>query len=139
MPYDLLNDSHNVVRYVKPSLVGKNQKIDSRAFELRETDDGLSVNWLEYFEGKTKEQQLEEVKAHCELTISKNGKFVELSVGETKQSLAEYEESVCFVRKPTESDPSHCELLFSRHRKMAERLRSRLLLSCIKTIHPVPS
>ena len=140
MSCDLLNDSHNVVRYVKPSFVIINDKVDSRAFELRETDESLSVDWLEYFEGKTKEQQLEEVEAHSELTISKNGKFAELNVGETKQRFAKYEENVCFVHKPTEVNPSHSEIVLSeRYRSMSEMLRSRLWLKCIKDVHPVSS
>ena len=45
---DLPDDAH-VVRYVKPTSKHEDGSIDGSAFRLRPSDNGLSVNWLEYF------------------------------------------------------------------------------------------
>ena len=45
---NLLDDAH-VVRYVKPTSRHEDGSVDGSAFRLRPSDNGLSVNWLEYF------------------------------------------------------------------------------------------
>ena len=44
-----LPDNAHVVRYVKPTSRHEDGSVDGSAFRLRSGDNGLSVNWLEYF------------------------------------------------------------------------------------------
>ena len=59
-----LPDDDHVVRYVKPTSIRTDGKVAGSAFCLRAQrpdDTGLSVNWLECFRGRTKDQQVAEV------------------------------------------------------------------------------
>lgn len=111
-----LSDESCVVRYVRPGLVRDDGSVDGGAFRLRSNEDGLSVNWLEYFEEQTRADQLKRIRRLLRITPSRNGLFVELNVGRTKRKIHSYAE-LSFERRPLEAegdyleDPSHCEIL----------------------------
>ena len=81
MTGDELPDADHVVRYVRPSSV-QNGIVNAAEFVL--VKDGVSVNWLEYFQEKTTEEQLSGVRRLVQLTIRPNGRFARLNVGGTK-------------------------------------------------------
>ena len=115
-PSDLPNDSH-VVRYVKPTHVREDGSIDGENFRLSINSSPLSVNWLEYFRGRNKEQQLREVRKLIRLSLRPNGRFAELNVGTTIRDLELLLPTLRFVHSPSEAtprydaDPSHSEIL----------------------------
>ena len=116
MTGDELPDAAQVVRYVRPSHIREDGDVDGRAFRLREDETGLSVNWLDYFAGLSKSEQINEVRRFSRLSLSKNGRFAELNVGDVKRAAdAELPElpGLRFVHDPpaangaVEADPSH--------------------------------
>ena len=111
-----LPDAAQVVRYVRPSYIREDGDVDGRAFRLREDETGLSVNWLDYFAGLSKAEQVNEVRRLSGLSLSRNGRFAELNVGDVKRAAgAEFPElpRLRFVHDPPaangaiEADPSH--------------------------------
>ena len=110
----LSEDSH-VVRYVKPTEILDDGSVDGSAFRLKPNETGLSVNWLDFFIGMTKSQQLDEVRRLIRLTMSRNGRLAELNVDHTRLFVRQYA-SLNFVNKPLEAednyeaDPSHSEI-----------------------------
>ena len=111
-----LPDAAQVVRYVRPSHIREDGDVDGRAFRLREDEMGLSVNWLGYFAGVSRAEQLNEVRRLSGLSLSRNGRFAELNVGDVKRAVrAELPElpRLRFVHDPPaangaiEADPSH--------------------------------
>ena len=56
-----LPDQDHVARYGKPSAMGTDGLPKVAAFELRERDSSLSVNWIEYF-GEDRETSLQEIR-----------------------------------------------------------------------------
>ena len=113
---DLPGDSH-VVHYVKPTWILEGGRVEGSAFRLREGESGLSVHWLECFEGLVKAQQLEEVRRLSRLKRSRKGRFAELHVDRTKRYVRDQLDGVRFVHKPSdadgdyEADPSHSEII----------------------------
>ena len=116
MTGDDLPDAAQVVRYVRPSHIRENGSAAGKAFRLREDEGGLSVNWLDYFAGLSKAEQVNEVRRLSGLSLSRNGRFAELNVGVVKQAVrAELPElpGLRFVHDPpaangaVEADPSH--------------------------------
>lgn len=117
---ELPNDNH-VARYVRPSLI-HDEAVDGSAFLLRPGENGLSVNWLEVLGGNNLHRQLDEVRRLFRLTLSRNGRFAKLNVGETKRHVSEGAEDAgisTMLRvsgKPLtrtaefEADPSHAEI-----------------------------
>ena len=55
---------------------------------MREPEPGLSVNWLEYFQGLSKSAQVSEVREHVQREPAATAKFAELNVGKTLTSLS---------------------------------------------------
>ena len=114
-----LPDSDNVVRYVGGSKIRKNNRIDGSAFCRRRDEDGPSVNWLEFFSGLDKQQQIAEVRRLIHLrSLGATAVFAELNVGDVKQRLRDELPDVYVVNKPEpadddfpEPDPSHCEIM----------------------------
>lgn len=112
---DLPDDSH-VVHYVKPTWILEGGSVDGSAFRLRAGESGLSVHWLECFEGLVKSQQLDEVRRRSRLKRSWRGRFAELHVDRTKHYIGEQLDGVRFVHKPSDAegdygaDPSHSEI-----------------------------
>ena len=113
---DLPGDSH-VVHYVKPTRIYEDGRVDGSAFRLRQGESGLSVHWLECFEGLAKPQQLDEVRRLSRLNRSRRGRFAELHVDRTTRHVRDQLDGVRFVHKPLaadgdyEADPSHSEII----------------------------
>ena len=116
MTGDDLPDGDHVVRYASPRLVD-GRKVYGSLFQLRQTDAGLSVNWLECFQGLSKSRQLDEVRQLSRLGMRRNGRLVELNVGVTKRHMPTWLDALRFIHKPRdaddvyEADPSHSEII----------------------------
>ena len=111
-----LTDTDNVVRYVNRRSQRTDGSVDGSAFLLRENEQGLSVNWLDYFASLTKLQQLDEVRPLVRLTLRRSGRFAELNVGQTLNRISGRLSSARFVHRPLpadgkyKADPSHSQI-----------------------------
>ncbi len=103
---ELLPDDDHVVRYVRPGLI-EGEEVTGDAFLRKERENALSINWLDYFRNQPKEQQLREVRRLFRLQVSPNGRFAELTVGQTRQHLADELEALKFVEDPLTADPEN--------------------------------
>lgn len=114
-----LLDGDNVVRYVGRSKIREDNQIDGSAFCRRPNEDGPSVNWLEFFSGHDKQQQVAEVRRLIHLrNLGTTAIFAELNVGEVRQQLRGQLPDVHVINRPQpanddfcEPDPSHCEIM----------------------------
>ncbi len=138
-----LPDEDHVVRYVNPGLID-NGKVTSSAFDLRPDETGLSVNWLECFRNLKKDEQLAEVTRLLRLELGKNGRLVELNIGETRQHVRSEIEDIRFIHMPldkegeNEADPSHSEITGLPQRDSPEaELIGDMIVKCIKETHPI--
>lgn len=118
MTVTYLQDSDNIVRYVGYTKIKENSRIDGSAFCLRFDEDGLSVNWLEFFSDFTKSQQVAEVRRVIHRAKGSRAVFAELNVGDIKQYLLEELRDVRVISTPQpaddrfpEPDPSHCDIM----------------------------
>ena len=141
---DDLPGDNRVVHYVRPDYYSDGI-ISKEAFQLRETENGLSVNWLEWFEGLTRSEQLDQVRRLIRLKIAKTGQFAELEVDETIQCLKEKRDKVRFVHKPLdatdefEADGSHSEIEGLPPREEAEQsslIGAMIAQHCVKALYP---
>lgn len=137
-------DSDNVVRYVGKTGI-RNGKADGSQFYRRPSEDGLSVNWLEYFAHLGKSEQLAEVRRVIHRQLGRNAAFAELNVGDIKQCLRDALPNVRVVEKPSPAndrfpyeDPSHSEIMglpASDNLYLAEIIGD-LLAKQVKALHP---
>lgn len=106
-----LPDSHHFARYCRPNTV-ENELPTGRSFEIRpEKEDGISVNWLEYFGQGDVCQNLEKVRAifkRKKFTLSKKGRFAVLNVGYCKKKIElAHKIDISIEHTPNKKDPSH--------------------------------
>lgn len=117
MPDDIVPDDDHVVRYVKGTLIRGNKTVDGSAFRLGENEVGLSVHWLEYFQGLDKSQRLDKVRSTIRLKLKPTGRFAELSVGRAKKHISTKRKGVRFLQRPLAAtktqlaDPAHSEII----------------------------
>lgn len=146
MTGDELPDAAQVVRYVRPSHILENGCAAGRAFRLREGEEGLSVNWLDYFAGLSKPEQINEVRRLSRLSLSRNGRFAELNVGIVKQSVSDELPELPrlrFVHDPPtangthEADPSHSQIIgLPPFSSLSSKVVGNLIARRVQKLHP---
>ncbi len=104
---DIPNSNH-VVRYCSPKHV-QSGKILATAFQIKESEKYISVNWLEYFNGSmTSQQRMQHIQNSIALTIKPAGKFAKVSVATAKQAI----QDLRIAYHPTELDRSHAGIYY---------------------------
>ena len=105
-----LPDEDHVARYCKPSAVGTDGLPKVAAFEFREQEASLSVNWLEYF-GPDRDVSIAEVRQVIRITLRPNGRFAVLNVAAAREAVvAGGGSSPKVTSDPVSGDPSHASI-----------------------------
>lgn len=106
-----IDEKHHVSRYCKPLSI-EDGLPGAEAFELRNNEKYLSVNWLEYFSTPDLAQAIDCVRQAFRnkgYSVGIKGRFVSLKVCKLKEVISNHTDlSVRIVRIPEENDPSHC-------------------------------
>ena len=131
----LPNDSR-VSRYCRPTSIGEDGLPLWTAFELRENEDYLSVNWLEYFGELTTTELVNSIRCALSksLRLSTNGRLALLKVEEIKLIRHEANQSSLLVNHvPLSNDESHAGIfgLAGENQRIAVELRALLSLGDI--------
>lgn len=102
--YKNIPDEHHIARYCRPKHVEDDQ-ILPEVFELRQDEEYLSCNWMEYFKEEEVLQQIKCVRNAMKniFKLSSNGKLVRFNVGKTKSSI----DSLQIKGIPETQNPSH--------------------------------
>lgn len=139
-----LPDTDHVIRYIKPTAIDSGV-VDGEGFELKHGHKGVSVNWLEKFEGD-KHDQIAEVRRRKRLDWKLSGRLAELNIGKTRRHLLDEEADISFVEDPLDkdgefdADPSHCLICGIPHdppeRKQALQ---DMIAETIVALHPANS
>lgn len=110
----LPKDDH-ISRYCKPSVMADNGLPMASAFGLRQGEEYLSVNWLEYFHLTDLSPAVEKVREAFRskgYQVRPNGRFVVLNIGAAKRVVIEGVRCVLRINHhPLEEDPSHACIL----------------------------
>jgi len=112
MPTTYLPPEHHIARHIKPRLVQRDEETNEpigifpEAFQLRDAERDLSVNWLEHFRGDRTEQ-LRQVIAHSELKLKARDGFGVLQVGVVSEICERHGAKVRIIHDPTPKNPAH--------------------------------
>lgn len=101
-----LPDADHFSRYCKPSDVENGAPL-STAFQLRENEPYLSVNWLEFFGEKNQKSAVAQVRKAFQrksYTLKANGRFAVLNVNAAKQAVKEHTRITLRIEHMPESD-----------------------------------
>jgi len=106
-----IDEEHHVSRYCKSRFIDEGLPI-SDAFKLRDKEEYLSVNWLEYFNTPNIVQAIDCVRQVFRdkgYSIGREGRFVSLKVRKIKNVILKHSDRPARVMHlPTKKDPSHC-------------------------------
>ena len=111
----LLPEDDHISRYCKPSAIAESGLPLASAFGLRQGEEYLSVNWLEYFRLPELSAAVEKVREAFRskgYQVRPNGRFVVLNIGAAKRMV--FEGVRCVLRinhHPLANDPSHASIL----------------------------
>ena len=112
-----LPPEHHVVRYVPWSKLRKDENdnvlgVLGEAFRLRETEKGLSVTWLEYFEGDRPAQVIKSVKAIRASNLRPGGKsgFAIGEIAAVTTACAERKHKIRVVHEPEDDNKAHASV-----------------------------
>ena len=138
-----LPDSDHIVRYAGFTDILDDGTLNCSAFQLRKAETGLSVNWLECFENRTKAQQLEKIRPLIRLKRGRKGGLAEINVGKTREHIGNRLDELRFINVPLladesyEADPSHSEIRGLPPKDSPEAdMIGDLIAECLIAIYP---
>ena len=142
---NLPNHDH-ITHYVRPSKVLDDDSVDGSAFrENALDDDGLSVNWLEYFACESESGRLHTVALKIQQDTSRNGRFAEMNVGEVVERLAKRKHLSNVKHDPQGArnghgpDPSHSLIQGLPNQDPEEiKIVADAIADCVRAVHPPP-
>jgi len=112
MKGDTIPDNNHIARLCLPKHVD-NEQIQATAFMLREGEESLSVNWLEFLNCQSRESEIEEIqKVYCaKLDVRPRAKIAVLNVGDVRNKVlteSQDRRNLEVLHDPEEPvDPSH--------------------------------
>ena len=134
-----LPDEHHFSRYCKPTAVGRDGLPTAAAFEIRPSEEYLSVNWLEYFDTPDPGAAVEHVREtfrRKHYRVRRNGKFAVVNVGAALTAAAEAVGRRGRVEHiPLEDDESHAGLFGYSADDLAAAVELRALIRP-EHVHP---
>ena len=87
MKGDVIPDDNHVSRYIGKSKI-VNGRISGEAFRLREGEESISVNWLEFFDLHDRNAEINEIRkafVNKERTLGAQAIFAVLNIGNVKE------------------------------------------------------
>jgi hypothetical protein len=88
----------------------ENGQVTGTAFQLRQIEEYLSVNWLEFFRLADRQEEIREVRKVLRLKLGAKAKIAVLNVGKTisyVRTQSPDARNLSMLHEPEEDDPSH--------------------------------
>lgn len=141
MTGDQVPDSDHITRLCHPKHVPDGQ-IQATAFMLKSGEVGLSVNWLEFLNCSSREDEIDEIRNLYSLKFNRIGaraKIAIINVGEVREKVkteTEDKRKLEILHEPIEDDPpdlSHSEIY---NLKPDNELIAELILEKVQEDYP---
>ena len=139
-------DCDHITHYVKRTKILDDDSVDGSAFrESALDDDGLSVNWLEYFIDGNESERLYAVACKIQQETRHNGRFAEMKIRDVVRRLAARNHVSNVKHDPQGAknghgpDPSHCLIQgLPTHDPEEIKVVADAISDCVRTLHPPP-
>jgi hypothetical protein len=140
MKGDKIPDQDHIARFCRPMQVSEG-KIQATAFMLRSDEEYLSVNWLEYLDCSSRDQEINEIRnIYSEkLNVGKSAKIAFLNVGEIREKVfteSPDKRNIEVLHVPIMNDlhdPSHSGIY---NLKQDDELIAELILEIVHEAYP---
>ena len=112
MKGDLLPEQNHISRYCSAIHCTEEGQVTGTAFQIRQSEDYLSVNWLEFLQLNDRQEEISEIRKilGSKLTLRAKAKIAVLNIGETTnfvRSQSPDARNLRFLHEPEENDSSH--------------------------------
>lgn len=112
MKGDPLPTVDHISRYCKASTCAEDGRVTGAAFQLRQNEEYLSVNWLEYSQLRNRQEEIQEIRRilGSKLTLAQSARIAVMNVGQTISFVhagSPDGRSLQVLHDPEEGDPSH--------------------------------
>lgn len=112
MQRDRVSDTEHISRYCGGAQIHEDGRISGIAFRLRESEDYLSVNWLEYLGLADRHSQIEEMRRvlGAKLKLGSQARLAVLNAGRLHEHVASASPDrrmLDILHEPEPVDPSH--------------------------------
>lgn len=138
MDNDPIPDVHHVARYCSFRRIGEDGKTPTRfAFQLKDKETYLSVNWLEFFKTGSRGAQIEAIRHAFESkgrSLQEKARFAVLNVGDVRVLSTPDNMKLKILHKPELLDPSHSGVFGLQHD--SDMIVEALLANMVLETHP---
>lgn len=139
MKGDPLPEQDHISRYCSAIHCTENGEVTGRAFQLRQKEDYLSVNRLEYLQLNDRQKEIREIRKilGSKLTLGAKAKFAVLNAGEIinhVHSNSQDPRKLEVLHEPEENDPSHSGIYYELGHD--DNLTTDLIAEMIKETYP---
>ena len=112
MKGDRVPENHHISRYCSTTRCTEDGQVTGAAFELRQTEEYLSVNWMEFLNLVDRAEEIRAVRRilSSKITVGTNAKIAILNVGEIVTHVRANSPDfkiLSVIHEPEEDDPSH--------------------------------
>lgn len=137
MKGDIIPNEEHIARFCRPSHVS-NGEVQATAFMVRQIEDSLSVNWLEFLNCSNRSEEIAEIRKiySKKLKVGQNTKIAVLNVGEVcGKVLTESPDSrvLKVLHNPSGSDQSHSGIY---NYGSDDELIAELILETVGNLYP---
>ena len=138
MKGDEIPDQHHIARYCRPTQAPGGE-IQAAAFFLREDEESLSVNWMEFLSCPNRESEIAQLRNiyFAKLKrVAAGAKIAVLRVGEIRQKVlmgSQDRRNLKVLHSPEVNDPSHSEIY---NLKPDYELIAELILQTVLEAYP---
>jgi hypothetical protein len=138
MKGDSLPEQDHISRYCSAIHCTENGKVTGTAFQLRQRDDYLSVNWLEFLRLNHRQEEIGVIREilRSKLTLGSKAKIAILNIGEIikyVRSNSLDSRKLSILHEPENNDPSHSGIYGYGY---DDQLIADLIAETIQEIHP---
>jgi len=136
MKGDPIPDQDHISRYCSAMHCTENGQVTGTAFQLRQIDEYLSVNWLEFFHIADRQEEIREVRKVLSLKLGAKAKIAVLNVGETTsyvRTKSPDARNLSMLHEPEEDDPSHSGIYGFQY---DDRLIADLIAEMVQETYP---
>jgi len=136
MKGDPIPDQDHISRYCSAMHCTENGQVTGTAFQLRQIDEYLSVNWLEFFHLADRQEEIREVRKVLSLKLGAKAKIAVLNVGETTsyvRTKSPDARNLSMLHEPEEDDPSHSGIYGFQY---DDRLIADLIAEMVQETYP---
>jgi hypothetical protein len=130
-------DKDHIARYCAPKTIHDGE-IQPSAFVLRESDESLSVNWLEYLNRSIRESEIAEIQKvySAKLHVRAKAKIAILNVGEVREKVlikSSDRRNLEVLHAPSTHDLSHSGIY---NLKQDNELIAELIIQTVRETYP---